>query len=347
MYRKRLPVEDRVAFISSNHLNDGVFHFPVRLQAVLFRLKMGQTLPEIKRDLPEISTSRLLHARAYFAAQYPKEYKPHFEDGFKILIDENLDPHFTTDGARRAFGEAVHVSFVDLDTKTDLDVWRYACANEFNMIVTKDRAEVEGRKHLDLTRCATLKWKWRMQVNGGKVDWYLRQLPRILHIKDADIHGKEVAARLQDHKETIEEIFEEPISPIIEVHKKSVSPGENFIDILQGKTCEILERHISRHTDRLISELGIDTSGLDGLAHKKMRHRARNIVTLEMGGDYTKIPFSGSRKRQELINSTIANIFLEVLEATQERARNQSSYGDFVRALEKGSPTNAPHPVAA
>lgn len=290
----RHPAEDKIAVVDERQLNGGLIHSPVRLVAILHRIAMGQTLPEIKAELPTIPTNSLLHARAYFASQYPDLYKPHYPNEFKVLVDENIDPHFATDGARRAFGEAAHVSFHDLSKQTDLEVWKYACANKFNMIVTKDRAVVPSRKHIDLTRCAELKWKWRLQVNNGNVDTYLRQLPRIAHIRNASASGREIAVMLMTQKENIAEIYEEAVSPNIEISSNGVTSGKDYLEILYGRRNAKLESRISMHTDIILEEMELEH--LDKNKRKRIRETVRNLVKLRMGGDFSKIPFRHDEK---------------------------------------------------
>jgi hypothetical protein len=335
---KKHPVEDKIAFIRSQPHANGYLHSAVRLQAILFRLKEGQTLPEIKRDLPEVPISKLLHARSYFAATYPELYRPHFSEGFKVLVDENLDPHYVTDATRRAFGEAVHISFVPTNyikrssyaygTKDvmDIELWKYACANQFNLIVTKDKAEVEGRKHIDLTRCVTMRWKWRLQVNGGRVDSQLRQLPKILHFREADISGREAASRLFTNRDSIIEIFEESVSPIIELHKYTAKPGRNFMEILKGKIDPKLQRRITEETDRLMPEMDVDL--LETSARKRIRKTVRNEVMLEIEGDFSK---SVCERRRRLLNDYIAQVIAEEIE---KKRPPQSSYSDFCQRTE-------------
>jgi len=291
---------------------------------------MGQTLPEIKHDLPQIPLPKLLHARSFFASQYPELYNPHFSDNFKVLVDENLDPHFVTDGARRAFGQAVHVSFVDLDTESDLEVWKYACANQFNLIVTKDRAEVKGRKHLDLTRCATLTWKWDMQMHNGLVSDRLRNRPRILQVMNASMSGQDISASLIAQNRSIAEIFEECISPKIELGKSYVRPGESFLEIMNGKISPELEQKITKYTDKLVQNT--DTLQLNSIAFKGFKRAVRNEVMLEMAGDLSKIPFEQSEKRRRHINDVIAKQYLDGLLHTQELRGRQSSYSAFARS---------------
>ena len=336
--KTRHPVEDKIAFVSSTVYSGGHLSIPVRMQAILFRLRAGQTLPEIKRDLPEIPTARLLHARSYYAAMYPELYQPHVSEGFKVLVDENLDPHYVTDAARRAFGEAVHVTFIPVDrikassyaygTKDvmDIELWKYACANHFNLIVTKDKAEVEGRKHLDLTRCAVMKWKWHLQVNGGIVDEHLRDLPKIVHIRQADMNGKDVASRLTSNRDSIIGIFEESVSPIIELHKNAATPGRNFLEILKGKIDPKLQERITRETDRIMKERDVDS--LESCARKRIRKTIRHDVMLDLAGDASRLL---SDKRTRELNDMVAKAIEEAIETSTSP---QSSYRDFVLRTE-------------
>jgi hypothetical protein len=137
----------------------------ITLLDVYDKFKSGQTLNSIARDIPTLPRTKLLFARAFFASVNPEAYRTSKVTPLRVICDENVDPHIATDKARETFGEATHVSFLGLAYSRDVDIWKYAVQNQYNLIISRDKAIIKTRPTWDLTRCAHEFWQWRL--NSG------------------------------------------------------------------------------------------------------------------------------------------------------------------------------------
>ena len=306
-------LENRVVHWVSTPFEGGSVDVPIRLIRLLHRLQAGQTLAEIKRDIPDITMKALLYARAYYAAHFPDHYKSTFRSSIeRVLVDENLDQHIVTDGARRAFGRAAHIDYADMRSAPDIQVWKYACQNGFNAIISKDRAQVISRKHLDLTRCAVLAWKMRLQTNGGYVDKYLRALPKIIHVRGDRVAGRQIAKMLVVHRQSIAEIFDECTSPIIELSVGAAKPGDSYIDIFEGGR----KRRLLNHRDMIVRGV---VSEFD-MSHLPVKERKAVVAKIKRMVEHM---LKSDPARQQLQGRDI-----ELVQMTMKQTIEASAIGD-------------------
>ncbi len=192
----------------------------------------GKTFDQILNDIVEISPQSVLLGRAFYMAANPAGYSVSRDRQYlRVLCDENSDPRALTDGAREVFGYASHTSFEGLTGQPDSKVWSKS-SGKFNLIVTKDRAVKKSRDTMDtidLTRCALLRWKHALKYRGE----IPRELPVLLHVMDAEASGSKIKNLLRKHKQSIFEIYEERVSPVIELYDHKVNPGITGAEILE------------------------------------------------------------------------------------------------------------------
>lgn len=210
-----------------------VYDRDLTLMDVYKRFERGQTLEEISKDIPELPRTKLLFARAFFASANPQAYQASAVTPLKVVCDENIDPHISTDMARQTFGEATHVSFLGLADSRDVDIWKYAVRNRVNLILSRDKALVKTRPTWDLTRCSHEFWQWRLNAGNNAIGSYIRKLPRILHVEGSATSSEEIGRRLHEHHRQITEIFEEAISPTISLYAHQAKPGKHFLEFIE------------------------------------------------------------------------------------------------------------------
>jgi hypothetical protein len=203
----------------------------ITLGQVYDAFESGQTFDEILDEIDGISPQSILLGRAFYMATNPMGYAGRKQQYLRILCDENGDERALTDGAREVFGYASHTSFEGLTGQPDSRVWSKS-SGKFNLIITKDKAVKKSRKSMetiDLTRCALLRWKYAVKYRGENP----RELPVLLHVMDHEASGGKIKNLLRKHKQAIFEIYEERISPIIELHDHKVCPGITGAEILE------------------------------------------------------------------------------------------------------------------
>lgn len=269
---------DKIVHHNQVNIHGGLVSSEISLHHLYLRLMLGQSLPEIRADFPQMKRSRLLLARAFFYASNPDAYQNRATQNLKVLVDENVDEHVVTDTARRAFGRATHVSFEGLADNKDIDLWKFAVKNNFNLIVSKDRARIRSRSTMDLTLCAETSWHYRLKANGWGMTSSMERLPRILHIMDGSLVGQDIANLLIKHKSKIFELFEEASSPSIQVSRDLVKPGKNILEIAAEGQFEKLRDQRDSVVQVLLKDYGIESAIVD-LESKQERQLLHDIAT--------------------------------------------------------------------
>lgn len=213
-----------------------------------------KTFPEIQDEIPDISSKTILLARAFYSAVNPNgAHMHHRRQYLRVLCDANIDESYATDGARDVFGYASHINFEGLTHAKDSKIWAVA-SGKFNLIITKDCAvkpTLKTMDTIDLTRCVLLRWKGMLKVNGGVVDAGIRALPVLIHIRDADLSGRQIRNLLRKHRDAIFEIYDERVSPVIEVGRNQVKPGVHFLDLIEGGT----KKRVTSLRDRIVQDV--------------------------------------------------------------------------------------------
>lgn len=245
------------------------------------RLVYGQKLVEIRQDFPQITTSKLLLSRAFFAAANPDAYQNRPVSNLRVLVDENIDEHYVTDAARNAFGYATHVAFEGLADDKDIRLWKYAIENNYNLIITKDRATVSSRGTMDMTLCAENSWRFRLNANEWAVTPSLERLPRLLHIMDGESKGIEIAKLLNTHRAGVVDVFEECASPIIQLHSNSVKPGKPLMELIARGKFEKLKRQRDLVVQRLVADYGLDVFIKNPFGRSAVRQQKHVIAMLK------------------------------------------------------------------
>lgn len=219
--------------LERDHDNNPVNY--VTLSDVYNLFSEGLTFPDIQDYYPGINHKTILLGRAFYMAANPEGYSRRKQQPLRVLCDANIDESYATDGARQVFGYATHINFENLTHAKDSKIW--AAANgRYNIILTKDKAVKKMRKSMesiDLTRCALLRWKHILKMNGGVIDDGITNMPVLVHVMDSSLKGYDITRLLRKHRDTIYEIYEERVSPIIELHKNKAVPGMHFPEIMQ------------------------------------------------------------------------------------------------------------------
>lgn len=217
----------------------------ITLSDIYNAFAQDMTFPDIQEHFKSVNNKTVLLGRAFYMAVNPEGYSRRKHQYLRVLCDANIDESYATDGARQVFGYASHINFEGLTHAKDSRIW--ACANgQFNMILTKDKAVKKARKSMqdiDLTRCALLRWKHVLKMNGGRIDDGITGMPVLLHVMDSSLKGYDITRLLRKHRNTIYEIYEERISPVIELYKHKAVPGLHFAEIIKMGQVNYEERH--------------------------------------------------------------------------------------------------------
>lgn len=196
----------------------------------------GQDVQGILNNYPDVSMRAVLIGRTFYNLHNPQACISKLNRILKVLIDENIDILHTVDGGMQTLGYTSHLAFAGLMGAKDARLWGYCRARGINILVTKDRTVNLSRKtkdDMDITRCAILAWGRAMKKNGGIVDENMRMMPVILHVPH-DATPTQIKNLIRKHQKTIFDVYDERVSPVIELTKGKVKPGIHFMEILDG-----------------------------------------------------------------------------------------------------------------
>ena len=219
----------------------------------------GQNVQEILDNHPDISMRAVLIGRTFYNLQNPQVNASKLKRHLRVMIDENIDVLHSVDGGMASFGRTTHVAFAGLMGAKDTRLWGYCRAHGINILVTKDKTVNLSRntkETMDITRCAILAWKRAMKENGGIVDDNMRMMPVILHVPH-DATPTQIKNFLRKHQETILDIYDERVSPVIELSKGKVKPGIHFMEILGGDLKKQSERLRDLRVEVLMSNFDL------------------------------------------------------------------------------------------
>jgi hypothetical protein len=165
----------------------------------------------------------------------------------KVLLDENLSPYIISN-FKKQFVDYSHVYFENLKSASDIDIWDYAQANGFDVIVTidsdfKDIAEVKALEVLASSR------------QKGPPD--LSTQPFVIHVSRVDgDHGRVARTFNQHASPLIREIIKKPRHNAYLEMKGDKFFGKNIKDIFnryasgsiraQGKLIEYEPAHLNQ-----------------------------------------------------------------------------------------------------
>lgn len=277
----------------------------ITLSDVYQRFETGQSLASISADMPEIPKNKLLFARAFFASMNPEAYASSTVTPMRVLVDENVDPHIVTDTAREVFGHATHVSFVGLAYKRDVDVYKHALKNRYDLIVSKDMALVKSRATWDLSRCAHEFYQWRLNSGCNTTGDYIARLPRILHVMGANLSGEDIANNLKRNHRHVAAIFDEAASPTIQLHRDEAKPGKHFLEFIEDGRFQKLKSMRDGIVTQIMDAFCMDE---EGTPNKQVAAMIKRVVEHEMYSQ-SRQPFyqklSDDLKRESVCRSII------------------------------------------
>lgn len=251
----------------------------------VYRMFMdGKTVQEIRDDNSDLTIRAALIGRCFYmihnvsraAWQSPKRY-------LKTMIDENIDIDHSVEGGIQALGPTTHVAFEGLVGQKDLRLWGRLRAQGHDLLITKDRAVKTSRntpETRDITRCAIMAWQRRLRVNGGVVDDHIRSLPVIVHVPH-DASPSQIKNMLRAHRNSIFDIHDERVSPVINLTKGKAKPGIHFFEILGGDLKHQIAALRNKRVDVLCDRLNIGTV-TDPKREKEIRASLKRAVEHEI-----------------------------------------------------------------
>ncbi len=232
--------------VSSQFVGDDVIFRPSlykggeahSLHSIFRHLAHGHTLKkmrEIRKDiLPEMieETREILIERN--SQHFPDTQGEKALHDYKVLIDENIPAH-VVGFLRTHFRKVSHVDGVGLTGKKDDKVWEWALDNEYNIIITKDRAEKTDR---DLTYIATHDARSILRAieEWGGSNFKLSDLPMIVHLSggcDPDRELK-VFLRNEKNKDKLFNFVSNRATPYIDIVNGKIVCGPTYFE-LRGK----------------------------------------------------------------------------------------------------------------
>jgi len=201
-------------------------------------IRRGASDIEILKEFPDLKEKKLLKARNLYAAKI----SPHQTDrGLSVLCDENVSMHHLH-VCQNAFNYATSIGFEGMAGMSDQQVWDYAQANGFDLIVTKDKRNKEAR---DLTRIAVC--AWRDAITAAPTETQaLSNLPVLLHLTGDAKEGAHFEAMLGRHLSDIFKSRAAFSAPVIRVHNEGVYPEISVDDVLRAIDTIQPVRNLSR-----------------------------------------------------------------------------------------------------
>jgi hypothetical protein len=145
---------------------------------------------------------------------------------------------------------------------------------------------------MDITRCAILAWKRALKVNGGVVDSHIRSLPVIIHVPH-DAKPAQIKNLLRKHRDSIHDIYEECVSPVIILTKGKVKPGVHFWEITGDGFKKQVERLRDMRVEALIHQFEIH--GIEEVNYKKIRATLKRAIEHEIATELK--PIAGHNER--------------------------------------------------
>ncbi len=261
-------------------------------------------------DTNEILSKTILVGEVFYHAVHPGISGFKKSNIVRALCDENIDEHFATHGAMRTFGQASHTTFENLTNKPDSLVWRRANEGEFTVILTKDTATKAGRLDFntrDLTNCAYDAWREVFSRNGGIIDDEIRDLPILIHIKNADATGKEIRQMLKRHKTEIFNLIQQRKSPVIEIRKgRKPQIGIHYLELIDGGTEKRKKTLINKRVGLFMRDNPFELSREE---KKDFLPTIRKLITKDVSELVKEYP--NSETRIPMLNSKIKSFDME------------------------------------
>lgn len=170
-------------------------HFPhgetpvIRMSDIVPLLTNHAGRKKILELFPDLKPKKILKVKGLYNAKVlPRPQKGEGGDALHVLCDENVS-NLHVRICQELFGYATSITFEKLNASPDAQVWDYARANDFDLIVTLDK---RNTTEADLTRIALNHWKAAASS----------KLPMLLHltgdVREGGTFGKVAARKLKD-----------------------------------------------------------------------------------------------------------------------------------------------------
>ncbi len=171
---------------------------------------------------------------------------------YKVLLDENIPPS-VAGFLRMHFRKVAHVDDAGLTGKKDDKVWDWAVNNGYNIIITKDRANISDR---DLTYIATQDARAILRSMDERQDYnfMLSDLPMIVHLSGGCNPNIELKILLRNEKgkSKLFNFISNRATPYIDIVDGKIICGPTYFE-LRGKNFiednDIPESSFSRKID--------------------------------------------------------------------------------------------------
>jgi|GEM_PF-4442082 len=202
-------------------------------------IRGGASDIEILKEFPDLKEKKLLKARNLYAAKI----SPHQTDrGLSVLCDENVSMHHLH-VCQTAFNYATSIGFEGMAGMGDQQVWDYAQAKGFDLIVTKDKRNKEAR---DLTRIAVCAWRDAILGDTPQSLEVLARLPVLLHLTGDAKEGDHFETMLNRNLMDVFKSRAAYAAPVIRLHQEGVYAEISTGDLMQALEIAPPVRHLSR-----------------------------------------------------------------------------------------------------
>jgi len=102
----------------------------------------------------------------------------------KLLIDQNISKRII-ESISDAFSESIHVTAIQTDTNTDMDIWNFAIKNQLTLVTTDsdffDLNVISDKSpkiiYVQGEVISTNKMEWALRVNQETIEQFLSENP--------------------------------------------------------------------------------------------------------------------------------------------------------------------------
>ena len=192
-----------------------------------------QRMREMRKDIePEMIAQTRDILRGRNCQHFPDTQGEKQLHDYKVLIDENIPPS-VAGYLRMHFRKVAHVDDVGLTGKKDDKVWDWSINNGFNIIFTKDRADISER---DLTYIATQDARAILRSMDERRDYNFRlsDLPLIVHLSGGCDPMVDLKVLLRNKKDKFFNYVSNRATPYVDIVKDDIVCGPTYFE-LNGK----------------------------------------------------------------------------------------------------------------
>lgn len=223
------------ALVRRSMCRDGEVHsvhslFPLMARGYSLK-RMREMRKDIEPEMIERTREILVDRNAQF---FPDTQGEKLLHDYKVLLDENIPPSLAG-FLRTHFRKVAHIDDAGLTGKKDDKVWDWAVNNGYNIIITKDRANISDR---DLTFIATQDARSilrSMDEHRGH-NFILSDLPLIVHLAGSSNPAidMKILLRNEKSKSKLFNFVSNRATPYIDIIDGNIICGPTYFE-LRGK----------------------------------------------------------------------------------------------------------------